>query len=135
MSPPRRKRTIALLVVLVAAAAAGAGCGEDKKLKVFGLEPNQGDYQGGTTVHIKGNGFQADGVKNAKVYFGDRQGTVIKFDGDADLYVTAPGGKKGETVDVKIIFEPGGVIPVPKSYTFVEIKGTDVDDLSTTNAK
>src|SRR6476646_9057563 len=96
-------RTVALGAVLAAAAAAATGCSDDKKLKVFGLEPNQGDYQGGTTVHIKGNGFQAGGVKNAKVYFGDRQGTVIKFDGDADLYVTAPGGKKGETVDVKII--------------------------------
>jgi len=134
MKTSRRTRTV-VVAVLVAAAAAAAGCGEDKKLKVYGLEPNQGDFQGGTTVHIKGNGFQAGGVKNAKVYFGDRQGTVIKFDGDKDLYVTAPGGKKGETVDVKIIFEPGGQIPVPKSYTFVEIKDTDVDDLSTDKVK
>ena len=65
----------------------------------------------------------------------DFRGTVFKFDGDQDLYVTAPGGKKGETVDVKIIFEPGGQITVPKAYTFVEIKNTDIDDLSTGTVK
>jgi IPT/TIG domain len=135
MKQPRRARSVVALAVLAAVVAAGAGCGEDKKLKVSGLDPVQGDYQGGTTVRISGNRFQEDGVRNAKVYFGDRQGTVIKFDGDHDLYVTAPGGKKGDTVDVKIIFEPGGEKTLPKAFTFIEIKQADVDDLSTGSTK
>jgi hypothetical protein len=121
-------------IVMAGLLAAVAGCSSDSKLKVFGVEPNSGDYQGGTTVDIKGNGYTQNGTLGAKVYFGDRQGVVIKFDGDADLYVTAPGGKKGETVDVKVMFEGKGPITVPKAFTFVETKNADVNDLGTTGS-
>ena len=117
------------------AAVSLAGCSSDSKLKVFGIEPNQGDVQGGTTVDIKGNGYSQNGALGAKVYFGGRQGVVIRFEGDNDLYVTAPGGKKGETVDVVVAFEGKGPITIPKSFTFVEMKGVDVDDLSTGSGK
>jgi IPT/TIG domain len=126
---PLRARSVVVLALIMAAAA--AGCGKDDKLKVFGLSPSQGDFNGGQTVTIKGNGFQVGGVRNVKVYFGNRQGTVIRFDGDTDLYVTAPGGKVGETVDVHVKFDPGGDIIIPKSYTFIEMKQADIDDLST----
>ena len=54
-----------------------AACGnDDTKLKVTGIEPEKGDVEGGTYVRIKGNRFIADGARNAKVYFGSRQGTV-----------------------------------------------------------
>jgi hypothetical protein len=125
----RRVRVIGLAVTVIALLAM-AGCKDDKKLKVFGLEPNTGDFNGGQTVRIMGNGFQADGSPIAvKVYFGTRQANVIRFEGDTNLYVTAPGGKKGETVDVLVVFQPGGEIPLPKSFTFVEPATTDVEDL------
>ena len=90
-----------------------AACGnDDTKLKVTGIEPEKGDVEGGTYVRIKGNRFIADGARSAKVYFGSRQGTVIRFASDSEMIVEAPGGKVGETVDVLIIFEPGGELKI-----------------------
>jgi hypothetical protein len=108
-------------------------CGsEDTKLKVTRLEPSTGDVEGGTRVHVYGNRFIADGARNAKVYFGSRQGTVDGFANDGEMIVEAPGGKPNETVDVLIIFEPGGELKVAKGFTFVEKKsgGPSVDDLN-----
>ncbi|MEO8846838.1 MAG: IPT/TIG domain-containing protein [Kofleriaceae bacterium] len=111
-----------------------AACGSsDTKLKVTGIEPDRGDIEGGTYVRIKGNRFIADGARNAKVYFGSRQGTVIRFASDSELIVEAPGGKVNEQVDVLIIFEPGGELKIPHGFTFVE-KTTatpNVNDLNT----
>ena len=124
-----------LLAVVVAASAA---CGSsDTKLKVTGIEPEKGDVEGGTYVRIKGNRFIADGARNAKVYFGSRQGTVVRFASDSELIVEAPGGKPNENVDVLIIFEPGGELKIPKGFTFVEknTTGPSVQDLNTGKAK
>ena len=124
-----------LLLLLVGLIAA---CGsEDKKLKVTGIEPERGDVEGGTYVRIKGNRFIADGARNAKVYFGSRQGTVVRFASDNELIVEAPGGKPNEVVDVLIIFEPGGELKIPKGFTFVEKtnSGPSVNDLDTSKTK
>src|ERR1700709_280601 len=99
-----------LALVLFFAAACGSS---DTKLRVTGIEPDKGDVEGGTYVRIKGNRFIADGARNAKVYFGSRQGTVVRSASDSELIVEAPGGKANETVDVLIIFEPGGELKVP----------------------
>jgi len=130
-----RRTPITLLLVLLALFAA---CGNnDTKLKVTGIEPEKGDAEGGTYVRIKGNRFIADGARNAKVYFGSRQGTVIRFASDSELIVEAPGGKPGDTVDVLIIFEPGGELKIAKGYTFVEKNSAapSVDDLNIKKAK
>jgi hypothetical protein len=123
-----------LLLLVMAAAACG---GEDTKLKVTGIEPEKGDVNGGTYVRIKGNRFLADGARNAKVYFGSRQGTVIRFASDQELIVEAPGGKPNEVVDVLIIFEPGGEMKIQKGFTFIEKADStlDVNDLDTTKVK
>jgi hypothetical protein len=124
------------LLLLLAMAAAACG-GEDTKLKVTGIEPEKGDINGGTYVRIKGNRFLADGARNAKVYFGSRQGTVIRFASDQELIVEAPGGKPGEVVDVLIIFEPGGEMKIHKGFTFIEKKEEtlDIKDLDTSKIK
>jgi hypothetical protein len=123
-----------LALVLSFAAACGSS---DTKLKVTGIEPEKGDVEGGTYVRIKGNRFIADGARNAKVYFGSRQGTVVRFASDSELIVEAPGGKANETVDVLIIFEPGGELKIPKAFTFVEKSNGDmrVQDLDTKKAQ
>jgi hypothetical protein len=123
-----------LALVLSFAAACGSS---DTKLKVTGIEPEKGDVEGGTYVRIKGNRFIADGARNAKVYFGSRQGTVVRFASDSELIVEAPGGKANETVDVLIIFEPGGELKIPKAFTFVEKTNSDmrVQDLDTKKAQ
>src|SRR5438105_9564021 len=111
------RRIFLLLLVAIGLTACG---NSDSKLKVTGIEPDKGDVEGGTYVKIYGNRFVADGARNAKVYFGKRQGTVVRFASDSELIVEAPGGGPNETVDVLIIFEPGGELKIPKAFTFVE---------------
>jgi hypothetical protein len=111
-------RRLVLPVLLLLAIGA---CGDsDTKLKVTGIEPEKGDVEGGTYVRIKGNRFINDGPRNAKVYFGSRQGTVVRFASDSELIVEAPGGKPNEKVDVLIIFDPGGQLKIKDGFTFVE---------------
>jgi hypothetical protein len=128
-----RRLAITLLVAWVVSA-----CGEaDTKLKVTGLEPEKGDVEGGTYVRLKGNRFTADGPRNTKVYFGSRQGTVVRFASDSELIVEAPGGKPNETVDVLVIFEPGGQLRIKNGFTFVEKNSNapTVEDLDITKVK
>ncbi|MBA3397115.1 MAG: IPT/TIG domain-containing protein [Deltaproteobacteria bacterium] len=115
-----------------------AACGEtDHKLKVTGLEPEKGDIEGGTYVVIKGNRFMKDGPRNAKIYFGSRQGTVVRFQSDSELIVQAPGGKPDEVVDVLIIFDPGGQLKIPNGFKFVDKADTGLNpqDLGTKKDK
>jgi len=88
------------------------------RLTVTGIDPTRGDAEGGTYVRIKGTDFMADGARNAKVYFGAHQGTVVRFASDTELVVEAPGGKPDETVDVLLILEPGGELKLPRAFTF-----------------
>jgi hypothetical protein len=128
-------RSLSLVVLLLVGFAA---CGkDDPKLKVTGLEPEKGDIEGGTYVVIKGNRFMKDGPRNAKVYFGSRQGSVVRFQSDSELIVQAPGGKPDEVVDVLIIFDPGGQLRIEKGFTFVEKTHVTptVDDLDTSGKK
>lgn len=93
---------------------------DDTKLRVTGMDPAVGDALGGTYVLVKGRRFLADGPRNVKVYFGSHQGTVVRFQSDTELIVQAPGGKPNETVDVLLVFDPGGQIKLPQSFTFVD---------------
>jgi hypothetical protein len=131
----RRAWSVAAALVVLAGLAL-AGCSEDTKLKVTGIDPKKGDFNGGQLVRITGNRFQAEGVRSAKVYFGARQANVIRFNGDYELIVQAPGGDVGQTVDVLVIFEPGGELRIPKAFTFIEPgTGADLDDLDTSAVK
>jgi hypothetical protein len=127
----RRSSLPLLLLVVLGSFGLGACGSEDTKLKVTGIDPEKGDVEGGTYVRIKGNRFIADGARNAKVYFGSRQGTVVRFASDAELIVEAPGGKLGEKVDVLIIFEPGGELRIPKGFEYIEknVAPPSVNDL------
>jgi len=131
MSSPRpRLRNPATLCLLLGLVAA---CNKDNpKLTVTGLDPDHGDIEGGSYVRIKGNRFTADGPRSAKVYFGGRQGSVVRFESDSELVVQAPGGKPNEVVDVLIIFDPGGQLKIANGFRFQE-KATaapSVDDLN-----
>lgn len=91
---------------------------EPHALRITGIDPATGDVEGGGYVRIKGNRFIDDGPRNAKVYFGSRQGTVVRFASDTELIVEAPGGRTGEVVDVLVIFDPGGQFKLPGAFTF-----------------
>jgi len=118
--------------LLVALALGASACGEDDpKLKVTDLSPDTGDASGGTYVVIKGNRFIKDGPRNAKIYFGSRQGSIVRFQSDSELIVQAPGGKVDDVVDVLVIFDPGGQLTIKKAFKFVDKDdaGYSVDDL------
>ena len=131
----RRMQLLPLLLLVVGLAAACSK--EDKTLKVTGMEPEVGNTEGGTYVRIFGNRFIADGARNAKVYFGSRQGTVVRFASDTELIVEAPGGKHGEKSDVLIIFEPGGELKIANGFRWEEKneQGPSVQDLDTSKVK
>jgi hypothetical protein len=129
-----RRHVFSLLVLVVLGLAA---CGsEDTKLKVTGIEPEQGDVNGGQFVQVSGNGFITP-ARSAKIYFGNRQGTVSRFASNNLMIVEAPGGKAGEKVDVLIIFEPGGEIRIPHAFEYVEKDTTvpSVNDLNINKTK
>ncbi|MBP6631901.1 MAG: IPT/TIG domain-containing protein [Kofleriaceae bacterium] len=127
----RTAASFTLAAVVAAQALAAAGCKDDKVLRVSAIEPRKGDFLGGQKVTVRGNRFQDDGYRSVKVYFGSTQAVVDKFIGDDEFVVTSPPGPKGETVDIKFYFEPGGVLVVPKAYTFVETQRAGVGDLGT----
>jgi IPT/TIG domain len=111
-----------------------AGCKDDGPLQITSIQPSEGNYLGGTYVQIFGNRFTRDGARSAKVYFGSRQAGPPTFRTDKEMVLeapSAPGGKIGETVDVLIIFEPGGELTIPKAFTYVEQKNKTIDDVST----
>ena len=89
-------------------------------LAVTEIEPAIGDAEGGTYCRIKGSRFIADGPRDARVYFGSRQGTIIRFASDGELIVEAPGGTPGEVVDVVVVFEPGGDHVLRQAFKFVD---------------
>jgi hypothetical protein len=102
----------------VAMGMGGAGGGPVAPLAVTGLDPETGDPAGGTYVAIKGTSFVADGGRDVKVYFGDKQATVVRFSSDTELIVEAPGGKANQTVDVRLVFDPGGEMKITKGFTY-----------------
>jgi len=128
------RQAVRSVLLLAGIAFVVAGCGDDDpKLKVTNISPDKGDSDGGTYVVIKGNRFIKDGPRNAKVYFGSRQGSIVRFQSDSELIVQAPGGKVDEVVDVLVIFDPGGQLTIKKAFKFVDKSdtGPSVDDLDT----
>jgi hypothetical protein len=101
---------------------AAGGAAPAAPLSVTGIDPPRGDVAGGTYVKLTGTSFIAEGARNVKVYFGSKQGTVIRFASDTELIVEAPGGKANETVDVLLVFDPGGEMKLPKAFTFEKPK-------------
>ncbi len=129
----------AALVLALVMAFGAAACGDnDGKLKVYGLTPNIGDALGGQYVVIRGQNFQKQ-ARTAKVFFGNNQGNVVRFSGNNDaseLIVQAPGGTAGESVDVLVVFEPGGELPlISKGFTYVDKTTVGVDDLGNKKPK
>jgi hypothetical protein len=97
---------------------------QDAKLRVTSVAPEKGDTQGGTYVVVKGSGFLEDGPRQVKIYFGTRQGTVVRFQSDSEVIVQAPGGNPNEVVDVLVLFVPGGQRKLPQAFTYIDRSAT-----------
>lgn len=116
----------------LAALALLTSCKEDTQLRVTALDPTTGDAMDETYVKISGNRFIKDGARSAKVYFGSKLAASPSFKSDSEMVVVAPpSGEPGKTVDVLIIFEPGGEKRLPSAFTYVERKKRTIDDIGT----
>jgi hypothetical protein len=87
-------------------------------LRVTGMEPDRGEPRGGTKVTIAGTGFTTEESRKATVYFGDKQAKNVRFASDTELVVDAPAGKANQTVDVRVVFDPGGETVLPDAFTY-----------------
>jgi hypothetical protein len=111
-----------LLLVLATA------CAEDEGLKVKSLSRTSGAP--GEFITIVGSGFQSGGARDARIYFGNEKVHTAQIKGDDKILVKVPGGiEMGTTVDIKLIFEPGGDITYPNAFKYVLPVRQDVGDL------
>lgn len=117
-------------LLLAVALVFGAACSKDEGLKITGISPNSGPAQGQGAVTIHGNGFESGGAKAVTVYFGDKQGRVVRFDSDTELVVAPPPGEPGTKVDLHIIFGDAREHTFPQAYEYkAEDKAFGVDSL------
>lgn len=123
---------VALLGILAVALMALAGCGDKKEgLRINKLEPKVGPYTGGSLITIHGSGFESGGATGVKVYFGDKLGRRVVFEGDTKLQVEPPPGKRGESVDVLLIFDDGRKFTAEKAYAYEDLaEGFSTDSLA-----
>jgi hypothetical protein len=84
-----------------------------------GIEPDRGDAEGGTYAKLKGSRLLPTAQRDVKVYFGARQGEVVRIASDNEMIVQSPAGKPGDVVDVRLTFE-GGEVTLPHAFTFVK---------------
>ncbi len=100
--------------------AMGGGSAAAPALAITGLDPEKGDPKGGTYVRVIGTAFQAE-ERKAKVFFGTKEGKVVKIQNDTEMIVEAPAGKPGK-VDVRVVFEPGGEQKLEGAFTYEKKK-------------
>ena len=106
----------------------GVGCSDDGKLKVNRLSRDVGSS--GDTINIYGSGFQSGGRKDVRVFFGTKKADVLGFKGDTQMTVKVPGGVDfGKTVDIKLVFEPGGQLSMPHAFTYAKPEIGDPNEL------
>jgi hypothetical protein len=106
----------------------GTGCSDNDSLTVTKLSRSKGVE--GDTLTIYGTGFQKGGSRSVRVFFDDTKAHVLGFKGNEQLSVKIPGGiEYGTTVDIKIVFEPGGVHTYKDAFTYVKPERASVDDL------
>jgi hypothetical protein len=127
-SHPIRNHNLILVALLAIGLAFAAGCAEDTKLQVNRLSRSSG--VSGDIVTFEGAGFQAGGAKDVRVYFDGHKAKVLRIQGNDEIKVEVPGGiELGKTVDIKMIFEPGGEITLEKAFKYVEPARSSVGDL------
>lgn len=111
----------AITATLGVAGCGGKGGGANEpsgaSLQVTSIEPTSAAPTGGVPLVVHGRGFMAES-RAIQVYIGDQPANVLSVDSDTDLQVEVPPGEAGKTVDVKLVFEPGGEIKLARAFTF-----------------
>jgi len=86
-------------------------------VRVSAVEPHNGSPAGGQPITLRGAGFMSES-RAIEVYFGDTPANIITVPSDTEVQVEAPSGAAGATVDVRVVFEPGGEQTLPGAFTF-----------------
>lgn len=123
-------RSLRFAAVLFASAVLclGVGCSEDTTLKITSLSRSKGAP--GETLNIYGSGFQSGGRKDVRVFFGAKKANVLGFKGNGQMTVKIPGGIDfGKTVDIKVVFEPGGQLTYEKAFTYAQPEIGDPEEM------
>ncbi len=107
------RRLLVTLAPLVAAAA--LGCSHETKITE--IEPNQGTFNGGEEVEIKGQGFPRSGVM---VRFGTKEALQVVIISDNVIKVASPAGDKGTTTDINVIFDDGRAFQLKNAFRYVD---------------
>ena len=109
------------LLLAAATAVLVGGCGnKEPGRRVTGFEPKTGLASGGDAVVIKGQGFKTHGVPSVKIWFGEREGSNVRFRGDDTVVVDAPAGTAGEAVTITMVFDDSGTIELPSKFTYIK---------------
>lgn len=101
---------------LVAAAAGLAACSDE--IKVTGVEPPTGSFNGGEELVIEGANFPAG--RSVAVRVGKRDATNIMIESDKKIRVTTPAGDRNTSADVSLVFDDGKAFMLKGVFRYID---------------
>jgi len=121
------------LTLLLAAFAGGlAGCEDNGKMAVTGINPPAGHIGGEQTVQISGKHFRTD--IGYTVYFGNAKAPSVSIRSTEMLIVTTPKGEVGP-VDVTVRADDGNAFRMKQAFKYENMAGNVVEGLGENAAK
>ena len=103
--------------IAISSSAAKAEPAAPGGVKLTAMDPAKGDIEGGTYTRLTGTHLLPI-AQSSKIFFGAREGTIVRISSDSELIVLAPAGPAGQVVDVRVVFE-GGEVTLPHAFTYV----------------
>lgn len=129
----RRGPSLATLALLLALPFAGlAGCEDDGKMTVTGINPPAGHIGGEQTVQILGKHFRTD--IGYAVYFGNAKASNVSIRNTETLVVTTPQHEAG-SVDVTVRADDGNAFRMKQAFKYEDMGGSVVEGLGENAAK
>lgn len=92
-----------------------------QKVRIYSMYPASGELAGGTFTTIRGANFIVT-PRAAKVFFGTKEAPSLRFVSDSEMIVEVPPGDAEGFVDVRVKFDPGGLLTMPYGYGFTYLK-------------
>ena len=87
------------------------------RVRAYSAWPTSAEITGGTIVTIRGYNFMTT-TRTAKVFFGTKEGTNVRIASDNEILVEAPPQDVEGYVDLRVQFDPGGLVTVPYGFTY-----------------
>ena len=88
-----------------------------QRVQLYAAWPTGGEQTGGTLVTIRGSNLMTT-PRTAKVWFGTKEATGVRFATDRELVVEAPPQEAEGFVELRVQFDPGGTVTVPYGFTY-----------------